>query len=262
MKKRLFLLPLIGGFLLTGCELQLFGKTIKLFEKDNTQQKENDKTNNNSSSDTDDEVLDENPVLKESFKGHKLVKSIENGKKYKLGVYKHNNDVMRFFNGDYHRDSGQFYPFYLGMGDEDDIECAAEVEINFVSDSEFTMKVSCDESLPWNGKYIGVYSSEGTSNKVISYALLDTPDQTEYIDPYRDEAISSIPSALFKFYPTYGEKTCYAIAADYQHPDVDDAPNAKFMGTGPKYKSIDCNMNPDAAMEGFSYDLAHFYEAE
>ena len=261
MKKRLLLLPLIGGFLLAGCELQLFGKTIKLFEKDKTEQKENKKTDNTDT--TDDPVLDEDPVLKESFQGYKLVKSVQDGKKYKLGVYKHADDKMRFFNGDYHRDGGAFYPFYLGMGDEDDIACAADVEVHFVSETEFTMQVSCDESLPWNGKYISVYSAtSGYNNNVMSYALLDSPTQTEYIDPKSEQAIESVPNALFKFYTTYTEKTCYAIAADYQHPEADDSANAKFMGTGPKFRSIDCNMNADVAMQGYSYDLAHFYEAE
>ena len=34
MKKSLFLLPLLGGFLLSGCQFTIFGKTVKLFEKD------------------------------------------------------------------------------------------------------------------------------------------------------------------------------------------------------------------------------------
>lgn len=43
MNKRLVLLPLLGGFLLSGCTFTLFGKTIKLFEKDNKEQKEENK---------------------------------------------------------------------------------------------------------------------------------------------------------------------------------------------------------------------------
>lgn len=41
MKKRLFLLPLVGGLLLSGCTFTLFGKEISLFEKKN---KSNDST--------------------------------------------------------------------------------------------------------------------------------------------------------------------------------------------------------------------------
>ena len=36
MKKSLFLLPLVGGFMLSACTFNLFGKEIKLFEKDSS----------------------------------------------------------------------------------------------------------------------------------------------------------------------------------------------------------------------------------
>ena len=39
MKKSLVLLPLLGGFLLAGCQFTIFGKTIKLFEKDQQEEK-------------------------------------------------------------------------------------------------------------------------------------------------------------------------------------------------------------------------------
>ena len=42
MKKRLILLPMLGGLLLSGCQFTIFGKTIKLFEKDNKEQKDSD----------------------------------------------------------------------------------------------------------------------------------------------------------------------------------------------------------------------------
>jgi len=37
MNKRLLLLPIFGGLLLTGCKINLFGKTIYLFEKEPTE---------------------------------------------------------------------------------------------------------------------------------------------------------------------------------------------------------------------------------
>ena len=43
MKKRLLLLPLLGTFLLAGCEITIGNKTFKLFEKDNKEQKEEKK---------------------------------------------------------------------------------------------------------------------------------------------------------------------------------------------------------------------------
>ena len=33
MKKKFLLLPILGGFLLSGCKITLFGKTLYLFEK-------------------------------------------------------------------------------------------------------------------------------------------------------------------------------------------------------------------------------------
>ena len=48
MKKRLILLPMLGGLLLSGCQFTIFGKTIKLFEKDNKSEKgSNEGSNNN-----------------------------------------------------------------------------------------------------------------------------------------------------------------------------------------------------------------------
>ena len=39
-KKKLLLLPIIGGFLLSGCKFTVFGKTIRLFEKDEQKQQD------------------------------------------------------------------------------------------------------------------------------------------------------------------------------------------------------------------------------
>ena len=40
MKKGLILLPMLSGLLLSGCQFTIFGKTIKLFEKDNKEEKQ------------------------------------------------------------------------------------------------------------------------------------------------------------------------------------------------------------------------------
>ena len=59
MKKGLFLLPLVGGLLLSGCTFTLFGKEISLFEKKNSN---NNNNNNNSSTDpTTPTVVDTTP---------------------------------------------------------------------------------------------------------------------------------------------------------------------------------------------------------
>ena len=58
MKKGLFLLPLVGGLLLSGCTFTLFGKEISLFEKKNS----NNNDNSNTSTDpTKPTVVDTTP---------------------------------------------------------------------------------------------------------------------------------------------------------------------------------------------------------
>lgn len=253
MKKRLFLIPLIGGFLLSGCTIKLFGKTIKLFEKDEKQQNNKDKDKDNTPEETSTD-----PVIKEEFGDYKLVKSPEPGKKYILANYRHDADYMMFFNGDYHRDGDEFYPFYMGGTEE--VDESAEVEIESLGDDgSFAIKVSCAESLPWNGKYIGVYSATSSfSNPVMSIALLDSPDQTEYVDP-KSDLETNPTNGTFKFYDEIEGLKVYAPAAMYQNEELDAEPVPKFIGTKGEYVSFDCK-SVDDALDGTQYDIAHFYE--
>ena len=175
---------------------------------------------------------------------------------------------MRFFNGDFHRDNRGYYPFYMGTGtedvvDEDSLAAAAEVEVEMHENNEFALKVHAEGKV-WDGKYIGVYSAiSGYSNKVMSIALLDSYDQTEYRVPDEDGNPSGdptdTPKGLFKFFTTCNDETVYAPAVEYLHEDVDEAAVPKFLGTAGEYVSIDCK-SYDYATDGTMYDLAHLYE--
>lgn len=61
MKKGLFLLPLVGGLLLSGCTFTLFGKEISLFEKKNSNNNNNNNNNNSSTDPTKPTVVDTTP---------------------------------------------------------------------------------------------------------------------------------------------------------------------------------------------------------
>ena len=246
MKKHLFLLPLIGGLVLSGCSLEdlmFWKKKVK------------------------DSDLPEN-TLRE-FQGYKLATSIKDGKRYLLGDYRHREDLMRFASGDYHWDGGQFYPFYMGTV-AGTVEGAAEFEVKYTNKKagEFSLQVFA-EGMPWHQKYVGVYAAKSTyDNQVMSIALLDDPAQTTYNDPkeHKDWRVSGV----FKFYETYEGLPAYAPAAPFAYPEVDPEPVPKFLGSSlilqedfdngePDYISIDCKKWEDA-LSPEKYNLAHFYE--
>ena len=173
---------------------------------------------------------------------------------------------MRFFSGDCHKDSKGQYPFYMGtLEDFDSYEGAAEIEVVFLNDEEFTMQVSAPGQF-WDGKYIGVYSAHSSNqNPVMSIAPLDSPDQTEYYpvqqngDPGED--LADTPSAKWKFHTVEDDVQIYAPAADYMYSELgDQSATPKYLGTGAaKFVSIDCKQ-ASAALDGIEYDLAHLYE--
>lgn len=247
MKKSLFLLPLVGGLLLSGCSFEdlMFWKKVK------------------------DSDLPEN-TLRE-FQGYKLATSVKEGKRYLLGDYRHREDLMRFANGDYHWDGGNFYPFYMGTV-AGTTEGAAEFEIKYLNKSagEFSIQVFA-EGKPWHQKYIGVYGAKSTyDNQVMSIALLDDPKQTSYTDPKTGTAVGNRVSGVFTFVEKYEDLPAYAPAAFYEYPEVDPEPVPKFLGSSlitdedyekgeADYISIDCKRWEDA-LSGSKYDLAHFYE--
>lgn len=246
MKKRLFLLPLVGGLLLSGCSLEdlmFWKKKVK------------------------DSDLPAN-TLRE-FQGYKLATEVKDGKRYLLGDYRHREDLMRFANGDYHWDSGKSYPFYMGTV-AGRVEGAAEFEVKYLNKSagEFSLQVFAD-GMPWNQKYVGVYAAKSTyGNQVMSIALLDDPNQTTYKEPNTGSDVRC--SGVFKFYEKYEDMPAYAPAAPFAYPEVDPEPVPKFLGSSlitqedydkgePDYISIDCKKWEDA-LSPDKYDLGHLYE--
>ena len=220
--------------------------------------------NNNNDEPAAEEELPSN-FLKE-FKGYKLAREVKDGGRYLLGVYRQKEDLMRFANGDYHRDSRGYYPFYMATvaGNEEDVMSkAAEFEVKFVGNDEFTIQVFCEGQV-WHQKYVGVYAASSSyGNQVTSIALLDSPDQTSYTNPKDNKTFTDLTSH-FKFFSEFNEVKAYAPAALYQYPEVDEEKVPKFMGTGhanegTDYTSIDCK-SYEAALDYESYDLAHFYE--
>lgn len=248
MKKRLLLLPLTA-LMLTGCKITLFGKTFYLFEK------------NPEGGGTD--TLPENFLME--FENYKMATKVKDGGKYILATYRINEEKVRIFNGDYHKDSKGSYPFYLGTSEDSSL--AAEVEIKFTGKDTFAMQVHAPTQ-PWDGKYIGVYAAQsGYQNEVMSIALLDDPDQETYQVPIGSDTKTYYPKGQWKFYEKYDNLPAFSPAALYKHEQVGDVEAVpKFLGTGhnqkagePDYTSMDCK-SYEVALQNDAYDLAHLYE--
>ena len=248
MKRRSLLLTMVAGLTLTGCSFDdlMFWKKVE------------------------DSDLPEN-TLRE-FDGYRLATKVKNKKRYLLGDYRHREDLMRFANGDYHRDDKGFYPFYMGtVGGT--TEGAAEFEVKFTNifKGEFSLQCFCEDTrLPWHEKYIGVYAATSSfENSVMSIALLDDPKQTTYEDPKEHKEWTV--SGICKFYKTYEGMPAYAPAIDYEYPGIDlDGPVPKFLGSSmitdedwgkgkSDYISMDAKRWEDALTPG-KYDLGHLYE--
>lgn len=238
MKKQLLFLPLISGLLLAGCN-----KTVK-------------------DSDLPPHTLRE-------FQGYRLATKVQDGKKYLFGDYRHREDLMRFANGDYHRDGAKEYPFYMGtVGGT--VKGAAEFQVKFINKSKGEFSLQCfAEGQVWNGKYVGAYAGVSSNdNKVSSIALLDDPKQTEYVDPQFGDTYKV--SGIFKFYETYEGFAAYAPAIPFQYPNLEPEAGAKFFGSSmitqqdwdkgeADYISMDCK-RWEEALSNSPYNLAHLYE--
>lgn len=258
MKKRLFLVPLLGGFLLSSCSFS----DLMFWQKKESSQEEQ-KHEYKPDPKPPEDTTDHSPVLKEEFGDYKLAKTVEEGKDYVFGVFRHELQKMRFFSGDYHRDSAGYYPYYLGTLAEDVTEGAAKIRIKFKegSTTEFSMQVfTDDDTLPWNEKYIGIYSAKAKSRDVISIALLDTPDQEDYYSPNAPTVKTNKTNGYWKFHTTLEERNVFAPAADYRHTELGDSTAVpKFLGTAGDFTSMDCQTY-QTAIDGVEYDLAHLYE--
>ena len=249
MKKRLMLIPLLGALALTGCDFftGLFNKSDKAIKELG------------------------NSVLKE-FKDYKVVTKIKDGGEYLMGVYRKNEDIIRFANGDYHRDAKGYYPFYLGTVGAT-TEGAATVKVKFEDKTTFSLQMSAPGQV-WDGKYIGLYPSHAISRDVVSVALLDSPTQKVYntITNHQDNNKTSQQVkcyGLFTWFAYYDGKPACAPAITLLHPDTDVDPVPKFLGTGHNpnmetdgqddYTSMDAQ-SYETALEVDAYDLMHLYE--
>lgn len=270
MKKRMLLLPLISGLVLSGCSITLFGKKIT-FGKDNKSNEQ--ETNENTPAPPKD------IPLMEEYGDYKLADSIVAGKRYKFGLKRttgvHSGEV-RFFNGNYHiatepDKAGHKYSYYLGstLAENGDLEFAAELEA-IASDTagEFYFKVHTLEDNPWNDKYIGLYTAKATSRWTISFALLNDPSDTSAtaIDDDKNPTSYTVTPGngfitKFKMFTTYkDDRPIKAPGFMLKYADAGDTEAvAKFFGTSDDYISIDCQ-NYEKALDPDLYDLAHLYE--
>ena len=253
----------MGGLLLTGCKITLFGKTFYLFEKEPAKE--------------EPEVKLPIPLMEE-YGEYKLADSITAGTRYLLGIQRtfgSNKDQVRFFNGNYHEDNNGYYSFYMGttQAKNGDTSFAAEIEAEDAGNGEFYFKVYTeDEELPWNNHYIGVYPSITTGKKpTLSLALLETPTSKTFTQcgytkeggQVDEEVTFDTVISKFKFFNQYDERTVKAPGFTFQHSAKDeDQPCAKFFGTSADFISFDCRSEKDPEIPALNptlYDLAHLY---
>lgn len=254
MKKRLFLLPVLAGLALTGCDFDFFG----LFGGDKSEQ-------------ALQQLVDSGAALKD-YKGYTIATKVKDGGEYLMGVYRKNEDLIRFANGDYHRDSNGFYPFYMATVGAT-TEGAATVKVKFHTDKKFSLQLSCPGQ-PWDGKYVGFYPAKASKNWVSSVALLEDPTQKVFDTiPYKDKDGQHASEqkncyGLFTWFDYCEGMPVCAPGITYQHPELDEEQVPKFMGTGHNanvskgeddYSSIDAK-NWEAATDNEAYDLMHLYE--
>ena len=271
MKKRLLLLTILGGFLLSGCRITIGNKVIKLFEKDEKQENNNQNNNNNNQQGENGgnqqggEGEKKDYIMRE-YGDYKLAENVVDGGRYLLGIHRThgaNEGQTRFFNGDYHRDGNKAYSFYLGTSQsvDNDVSFAAEIEVNFVNETEFTMKVHAEGKV-WDNKYIGLYPAKGTSRFTISTCLLDTLDQKTFnvVNGTNESQVTSEDViTTYKYFDKVDDTEVKTIAATYCYSDAGDTePTQKFFGTSADYISFDVKSYPEA-IDYEQYDLAHLY---
>ena len=284
MKKGLICLPLVatmlGGCSILGIELpggELLSKLDFLHILPGNNNSTGGSGNNNTTGgggnntsgggDVVDDDFDTN-LGKEEILGYKRVDNPTDGGKYLLGYYDFVTKKMRFANGDYHKDDKGTYPYYLATTDNT-ATGAAEFQVDYVSEDEFTIHVTCsDSSKPWNNKYFGVYAATSShANSVFSIAPCDDLNE-QYTDlgGTKHDVLG-----VWKFYQnatvdgvTYQVNT---IGAELVHPDSDTDPVLRMFGckcydgynkTASGYVSIDCSAQSSCVAT--DYSIAHLYE--
>ena len=199
----------------------------------------------------------------EEILGYRRVDSPKAGKKYLFGYYDTAKGQMRFANGNYHSDDKGEYPYYLGTT-ENTAEGAAEFELTSVGNSEYTVKVTCDSSKPWNNKMLALYEAQSSySNLVMSIAPVNNlDDQYSYGDKTYDVV------GRFKYYNTVNvdgdNYTVNTIGMEYQYVDNGETEKVLRMfgceieNDKGGYVSIDCSVCTKCILD--TYAIAHLYE--
>ena len=277
MKKRMLLLPLLSGLVLSGCTFTLFGQEITLGKKES-------KGGSGTQIPDTPTVTPKDIPLMEEYGNYKLADSITAGKRYLLGLKRltgeaHVNEV-RFFNGNYHvateedgAKAGHRYSYYLGTNkaENGNLEFAAELEAEASDvEGEFYFKVHTTESNPWNNKYLALYTAKAISRNTISFIPLDSVTQTSAtaIDDDKNPASYEVTPTggfitKFKMFTSYeDDRPCKAPGFMLKYTAAGDTePVAKFFGSSGDYVSIDCQTY-ETALDPDNYDLAHLYEAK
>lgn len=211
----------------------------------------------------------------QDIEGHALVKEIEDGAEYYMGIYHTNGDdldELRFINGEPHKDSKGSYPYYLGTDSEDDtsIEESAKVKIHKNGD---TFKISIHkQGAEYDGQYIGVYMATSSYNKDVFSIHMDangvSGKQTFDVTDARGTKTVSNTDVYYDFvWSTYNEDyELYTYSPTVMIKDTRAEENnatPKYLGTGANgdeyYISIDCK-NEDSALGDETYSLTHFFE--
>ena len=197
--------------------------------------------------------------------GYRRVDNPVAGKKYLFGYYDTAKNKMRFANGNYHHDTKGDYPFYMATT-EDTVEGAAEFELTSVGNSEYTIKVTCnDSSKPWNNKMLSLYEATSSySNMVMSIAPADDiEDQYTTKDGQTVDVVGR-----FKFYKTAviddAKYAINTIGMEYQYnANGETEKHLRLFGCEVEndnggYVSIDCSIATKCVQD--SYAIAHLYE--
>lgn len=196
-------------------------------------------------------ILDKQIGPKE-FEGYKRIAVPKDGKKYLLGYYNFEDEEMRFINGDQHHDYDPKYEsvdysfeYYLETT-EDTTEDAAEVKVEYIDDTHFTLKVIAqNEDYHYHEKYLQAY--EATSSAGRSVLSLKPVDEIED-DLGKFEVIKEVEGEEF-----VGVGLMYQ---DYRAEEEEEM--AKLLGTKTEYVSVEVSTTDDVLSGNFC--PCHFWE--
>ena len=164
-----------------------------------------------------------------------------------------------FINGEPHKDAKGVYPFYMSETEieteEDLVQYAAKVTVDFISDKEFTMHIS-KEGADNDDTYIGIYlATSSYSNDVLSFHCGSEVGE-KFVDDHGVEHDTMYNWTWCDEYNSFAIQTVVMMYQDERTGDTEKQP--KFIGTGGEYVSMDCSNETKALAN--DYNLAYFYE--